>query len=262
MRTPWDGEPVPDRTTPVRHMQTIPDGWTGCWPRTAHRCLAETGGADAPLGADSGGAEITRYEDVEIPDKDARDFIGKHRKVSTGSTIARPSWDCRSYWPRCPHRAAPAMPTSGAHAGWDAERRGFGLAGRLSHADRWCDAEYNYWMIFWTGMIPHTKQRQGATNRATPNRKKAARLFDRGGYRMMVLIEGVFGAEESRGRQLHCRARPDGQPPAVRQGEGHRMERAGARPVRVGQQAESTNPVIRRTTDARSVRLMPPVCLW
>ena len=27
MRTPWDGEPVPDRTTLVRHMQTIPTEW-------------------------------------------------------------------------------------------------------------------------------------------------------------------------------------------------------------------------------------------
>ena len=55
--------------------------------------------------------------------------------------------------------------------------------------------------------------------------------------------------------------RPDGQPPAVRQGKGHRMERAGAQPVRVGQQAEGTNPVIRRTTDARGVRLtLPSAC--
>ena len=29
MRTPRDGEPAPDHTTPVRHMQTIPSEWTG-----------------------------------------------------------------------------------------------------------------------------------------------------------------------------------------------------------------------------------------
>lgn len=26
-RTPWNREPTPDHTTPVRHMQTIPEDW-------------------------------------------------------------------------------------------------------------------------------------------------------------------------------------------------------------------------------------------
>ena len=34
------------------------------------------------------------------------------------------------------------------------KRRGFEFTGRLFHADRGHDAEYNYWMIFWMGMIP------------------------------------------------------------------------------------------------------------
>ena len=60
-------------------------------------------------------------------------------------------------------------------------------------------------MIFWTGMIPpNIKQRQGATNLATPNRKKAARLFNQDEYRLRALIEDVFGAEESRRHQMHC----------------------------------------------------------
>ena len=67
------------------------------------------------------------------------------------------------------------------------------------------DAEYGSWMILWTGTIPNTRQRQGAANRATPNRKKAARLFNRDEYRIRALMEGVFGAEESRRRHLHCR---------------------------------------------------------
>ena len=53
----------------------------GCWPQTVRRCLAEADGADAPLGADSSGAETTRYEDAERPDKDARDFTEKPQKV-------------------------------------------------------------------------------------------------------------------------------------------------------------------------------------
>ena len=57
-----------------------PNGWTRYWPQTARRCLAETGGAGAPLGADSSGTETARYEDVERPDKDAREFAEKPPK--------------------------------------------------------------------------------------------------------------------------------------------------------------------------------------
>ena len=54
---------------------------------------------------------------------------------------------------------------------------------------------------------------------------------------------------------MRCRGRPDGQPPAVRQGAGHRLERAGARPpVRAGQHAEGTNSILRQTAGTRMVR--------
>ena len=113
-------------------------------------------------------------------------------------------------------------------------RRRFEFAGRLFHVDRGYNADYNYWMIFWMGMIPNIKQRRGATNRTAPNRRGAAKMFDQDEYRLRALVEGIFGAEESRGRQLRCRVRPDGQPPVVRQGRAivwsvralNRLERA------------------------------------
>ena len=205
MRIPWDDEPVPDHTTLVRHMQTIPSEWMDeILAETARLCLAEVGGADAPLGADSSGTETTRYEQAERPDRDARGFVEKPQKI---------------YWKY--HITAvlglqiilTAMATPGNVNDInmlvpmldEIRRRGFDFADRLFHADKGYDAEYNYWMIFWTGMIPNIKQRRGATNRATPNRKKAARLFDQDEYRLRALIEGVFGAEESRRHQLHCR---------------------------------------------------------
>ncbi len=40
-----------------------------------------------------------------------------------GSTISRPSWGCRSYWPRWPRRATSTMSTRCAHAGVDKEPR-------------------------------------------------------------------------------------------------------------------------------------------
>ena len=38
-----------------------------------------------------------------------------------------------------------------------------------------------------------------------PNRRKAARLFNRDEYPLRDLIEGIFGAEERRRHRLHCR---------------------------------------------------------
>ena len=139
-------------------------------------------------------------------------------------------------------------------------RRGFEFAGRLLHADRGYDAEYGSRMIFWMDMIP---QHRATTGRHQPGHAQP----EEGGQAVQpgrVSAEGPDrGRLWSRGEQEAPAAlpvRPDGQPPAVRQGKGHRMERAGARPVLVGQQAEGTNPVIRRTTDACGVRLTFPAC--
>ena len=62
MQTPWSNEPVPDHTTLVRHMQTIPKDWLDLIvSETARRCIDGAGGATGPLGADSSAAETTRY---------------------------------------------------------------------------------------------------------------------------------------------------------------------------------------------------------
>ena len=55
------------------------------------------------------------------------------------------------------------------------------------------------------GMTPNIKQRKDAVSRGKPYRKKAAGLFDGEEYNGRSLIEGVFGAEETRRHQLHCR---------------------------------------------------------
>lgn len=157
----------------------------------------------APLGADNSAAETTRYEEVERPDMNTRNFAEKPQKV---------------YWKY--HIMAvlglqiilAAMATPGnvndinmlVAMLADLRRRRFEFASRLFHVDRGYDAEYNYWMI-WMGMIPNIKQRKDATNRATPSRRKAAKLFDPDEYRLRALIEGIFGAEASRGHHLHYR---------------------------------------------------------
>ena len=55
------------------------------------------------------------------------------------------------------------------------------------------------------GMIPNIRQQKDAVNRDKPHRRKAAGMFSDSEYRKRALIEGIFRAEETRRRQLHCR---------------------------------------------------------
>ena len=82
MRTPWNNEPIPDHTTLVRHFQTLPADWLDLiLAETARRCIKEVSKATGPLGVDSSGAETTRYEDVERPDRKKRDFVETRQKT-------------------------------------------------------------------------------------------------------------------------------------------------------------------------------------
>ena len=65
----------------------------------------------------------------------------------------------------------------------------------------------NFKELFWVGMMPNIKQRHNAVNKNTPNREEAATIFDGDIYKIRSLIEGIFGAEETRRHQLHCRFR-------------------------------------------------------
>ena len=82
---------------------------------------------------------------------------------------------------------------------------GFDFSGRIFNADGAYDMEYIFEYIFWMGMFPNIKQRKGSTNHKTPKRKKAAERFNLAEYEKRRLIEGIFGAEETRRYQLHCR---------------------------------------------------------
>lgn len=54
------------------------------------------------------------------------------------------------------------------------------------------------------------KQRTHSVNRGKPYRSRAARIFNEEGYHQRGMIEGIFGGEESKRHQLHCRfIRPD-----------------------------------------------------
>ena len=44
-----------------------------------------------------------------------------------------------------------------------------------------------------------------ASKNDTPNRAKGAEMFDPAEYAKRDMIEGIFGAEEAKNHQLHCR---------------------------------------------------------
>ena len=84
-------------------------------------------------------------------------------------------------------------------------RQRLDLSGRFFDGDKGYDSDENCEMLFEMGFIPNIKQRKDAVNRGKPSRSKAARLFDQNEYRKRGMIEGVFGAEEAKRHQLHCR---------------------------------------------------------
>lgn len=85
------------------------------------------------------------------------------------------------------------------------KHRGFKFQNRFFDADHRYDSDINCKAIFMQEMIPNIKQRKGATNRSKHNRKKAARLFNKNGYNPRAMIEGIFGAEETRRHWLYSR---------------------------------------------------------
>lgn len=140
-------------------------------------------------------------------------------------------------------------------------RRGFKFAGRIFHADMGYDAEYNYLDDLLDG---HDPQHQAATGRHQPGHaqpKEGGQVVRPGRVSAEGPDRGRLWSRREQGAPAALQVRPDGQPPAVRQGEGHRLKRAGAQPVRVGQQAESANPLLRRTAGTCRVRLTLPLCL-
>ena len=171
---------------------------------TARRCLTEAGEAAGPLASDSSALETARYEETERPDTKEWDFVQVRQKI---------------YWKY--HIAAVlglqiVLAALGTPSNVndtvmlrtmlaEIRRRVFGSSGRRFNADRGYDSDANYGVVFLHGMIPNIKQRKDAANRGKPSRKKAAGLFNPDEYRLRTLMEGIFGAEETRGHQLHYR---------------------------------------------------------
>ena len=172
--------------------------------RAARLCMAEAGGATGPLGADSSGVETTRYGTVVRPLKREKDFVEVAQKaylkyhivavlglqVILESEITPGNVNDMTMLP-------PMLGEMG--------RQGLSPGPSVFHADRGYDSNHNCQILFEMGIIPNIKQRGGAVNRGKPYRSRAAKIFDGKAYRQRGMIEGVFGGEESKRHQLHCR---------------------------------------------------------
>ena len=206
----WTGEPVPDHTTIARHLQTIPYGWlAGMLAETARLCMAEAGGATGPLGADSSGAETTRYETVVRPLKREKDFVEMIQKeylkyhivAVLGLQIILES----EITPSNVNDVTMLPPMLD-----EMRRQGLLPGPSVLHADRGYDSNHNCQVLFEMGITPNIKQRSSSVNRGKPYRSRAAKIFDEEEYHQRGMIEGIFGGEESKRHQLHCRfIRPD-----------------------------------------------------
>ena len=206
----WTGEPIPDHTTIARHLQTIPYDWlTAMLARTAKMCMTEAGGATGPLGADSSGVGTTRYETVARPLKKEGEFVETAQKeclkyhiiAVLGLQIVLES-EITSGNVNDVTMLPPML---------DGAKRQDLLAGpSVLHADRGYDSDYNCQILFEMGITPNIRQRSGSANRDKPYRSRAAKIFDEEEYHQRGMIEGIFGGEESKRHQLHCRfIRPD-----------------------------------------------------
>ena len=206
----WNGEPVPDHTTIARHLQTIPYDWlTAMLARTARLCMAEADGATGPLSADSSSVETTRYETVVRPLKREKDFVEMAQKeylkyhivAVLGLQIILES----GITPSNINDVTMLPPML-----YEMRRQHLLPNPSIFHADRGYDSNYNCQVLFEMGMTPNIKQRNISVNRGKPYRRRAAKIFNEEEYRQRGIIEGIFGGEESKRHQLHCRfIRPD-----------------------------------------------------
>ena len=87
------------------------------------------------------------------------------------------------------------------------KKYGVDLAGSIFNGDKGYDGERNFESLFCICVLPNIKQRTNAKKGKKQDRKKAAKIFNASIYHYRGLIEGIFGAEETKHHQLYCRFR-------------------------------------------------------
>ena len=204
LKSSWN-EPVPDHTTICRYLQTIPqECLDSVLAETARRCMAQVGWTEGSIGADSSAVETDRYEIVSRLDGKAgvsvktpqKTYLKYHIVAILGLQIilsARVTPSNVNDSPMLPKMLD------------EMERQNLDCGRSVIDTDRGYNSEENFRKVSEKGIVPNIKQRRNAVSRDKPNRLKAAANFDPIEYKKRAMIEGIFGAEEARNHQLHCR---------------------------------------------------------
>lgn len=196
---------MPDHTTIWTHLDEIDEDWLqGILTKTAQACMDVAGWKSGSTGSDSSGVETDRYGTVAEgakAGKRRKTYLKYHATAILGLQILLEA----NVTPSSTHDTkmlAPMLETT--------VRQGLDLGPSTHNCDAGYDPEDNFALVFGLGMTPNIKQRRPPRHRSAPEqdspyRRKGAEVFDETEYRKRDMIEGIFGAEEAKNHQLHCR---------------------------------------------------------
>ena len=204
LKTPWGAEPVPDHSTMGNHLDTIDEDWLQLiLTKTAQMCMETAGWTSGSTASDSSGVEMDRYETVEKDglEKRRKKYDKYHVTAILGLQIVLDS----RITPSDTHDTkvlGPMMETI--------KEQELDIGPSTHSCDTAYDAEKNFKLLFEHKLNPNIRQRPPGKNpekskHDTPNRAKGAEMFDPVEYAKRDMIEGIFGAEEAKNHQLHCR---------------------------------------------------------
>ena len=216
-RHAWD-EPLPTHKTIVDHMKTISSEWLDLLiARSGFSCLEAlaVNNVTAPLGCDSSAFQTTRYTYRQNQNTTLDNFMGgapsvtaikEYLKYHITAILGHQIILSAITTPSNVHDSTmlPVMLKI-------IQKYGFSFYGRDFLADRGYDAEENFIIILSMMMNPIIKQREYLNKKKNPAmdpktvREAMAHLFSPSRYSTRALIEGIFGAEETKRHQLHCR---------------------------------------------------------
>ena len=188
LKFPWN-EPTPDHSTIHEAMARMPQRYLErILQKTSGLCIAEAEWSKGLLAADSTGIETDRYEKAVIACKSAKRRI--HLKyhvlaildysiILSARLTSKSIGDSPTF--RSMLKNLPDMEDS------------------ILNGDKAYDADENFELAYKKGLHPNIKQRETyGNNRGRRFRRRAATEFNQSIYRYRGLIEGIFGAEESK----------------------------------------------------------------
>jgi len=188
LKLPWR-EPTPDHSTIHEAMKRIPERYLNrILRKVAELCIQEAEWSKGLLAADSTGVETDRYERAMIACRSAkrRIHLKYHLLAILDYNIILSA--------RLTPRGVGDSPTLRSMM-----KRLPDMEGSVLNADKAYDADENFKLAYKKGLHPNIKQREThGRNRGRRFRKQAAEEFNQDIYRYRGLIEGIFGAEESK----------------------------------------------------------------